>query len=34
MKDGGKILREMGHDLQSLAIVDSMDAENKTVIFR
>ena len=33
-QNGGKMLREMGYDLQSLAIVDSMDAENKTVVFR
>ena len=33
-QNGGKILREMGYDLQSLAIVDSMDANSKTVNFR
>ena len=31
---GGKIIRAMGYRLESLAIVDSMDAENKTVCFR
>ena len=33
-QNGGKILREKGYDLQSLAIVDSMDAKEKTVNFR
>ena len=31
---GGKIIRAMGYRLESLAIVDGMDAENKTVCFR
>ena len=33
-QDGGKHIRDDGYDLQSLAIVDSMDAENGTVTFR
>ena len=33
-QQGGKIIRSMGYRLESLAIVDSMDAENKTVCFR
>ena len=33
-QNGGKLLREMGYDLQSLAIVDSMDAKERTVHFR
>ena len=31
---GGKVIRDMGYDLQSLAIVDGMDAESGEVIFR
>ena len=31
---GGRSIRNLGYRLESLAIVDSMDAENKTVIFR
>lgn len=31
---GGKIIRNLGYDLQSLAIVDSMDAEKGTIQFR
>lgn len=34
VKDGGKIIREMGYDVQSLAIVDKMCAENGTITFR
>jgi xanthine phosphoribosyltransferase len=31
---GGAMIREMGYQLESLAIVESMDAESKTVVFR
>ena len=31
---GGRIIRNLGYHLESLAIVDAMDSENKTVIFR
>ncbi len=31
---GGKVLRNLGYRLESLAIVDSMDSENGTVQFR
>ena len=31
---GGKIIREKGYQLESLAIVESMDAANKTITFR
>lgn len=33
-QDGGRMIREMGYDLESLAIVDAMDAENGTITFR
>ncbi|MBR4944666.1 MAG: xanthine phosphoribosyltransferase [Peptococcaceae bacterium] len=33
-QDGGRIIRDMGYDLESLAIVDAMDAETGTVTFR
>ena len=33
-QDGGKIIRELGYRLESLAIVDSMNAENGTLVFR
>lgn len=33
-QDGGKIIRDLGYHLESLAIVDSMDCENKTIFFR
>ena len=33
-QDGGAQIRKLGYRLESLAIVDKMDAENKTVIFR
>ena len=33
-QDGGRSIRELGYRLQSLAIVDSMDADKKTVCFR
>ncbi len=31
---GGRIIRNLGYHLESLAIVESMDAENGTVVFR
>ena len=31
---GGRIIRNLGYRLESLAIVDSMDAENQTINFR
>ena len=33
-QQGGEIIRGLGYHLESLAIVESMDAENKTVCFR
>lgn len=33
-QNGGKIIRNLGYQLESLAIVDSMDAEKGTVKFR
>ena len=33
-QEGGDKIRKMGYRLESLAIVESMDAENKTVAFR
>lgn len=33
-QDGGDKIRKLGYKLESLAIVESMDAENKTVVFR
>ena len=33
-QQGGKIIRNLGYRLESLAIVESMDAGNKTVCFR
>lgn len=33
-QDGGKILREKGFKLESIAIVEKMDAENGTIEFR
>ena len=33
-QDGGDKIRKLGYKLESLAIVDTMDAENKTVVFR
>ena len=33
-QDGGKILREMGYDVESLAIVDGMDESTGKIIFR
>lgn len=32
-QQGGKIIREKGYQLESLAIVESMDAANKTITF-
>ena len=31
---GGQVIRNLGYHLESLAIVDSMDAESKTIVFR
>ena len=31
---GGRVIRNLGYHLESLAIVDSMDAESGTVVFR
>ena len=31
---GGRVIRNMGYHLESLAIVDAMDAENGTIVFR
>ena len=31
---GGRVIRNMGYDLESLAIVDAMDAETGTITFR
>ena len=33
-QQGGKMIREMGYDLCSLAIVESMDAESGEIVFR
>ena len=33
-QNGGNMIREMGYQLESIAIVDSMDAQNGTVQFR
>ena len=33
-QDGGEKIRKKGYHLESLAIVESMNAENKTVVFR
>lgn len=33
-QDGGAKLREAGYDLQSLAIVDSMDPDTGAITFR
>lgn len=33
-QDGGKMLREKGLRVESLAIVESMDAKNQTIVFR
>ena len=31
---GGRSIRNLGYQLESLAIIESMDAENKTIVFR
>ncbi len=31
---GGRVIRNLGYHLESLAIVESMDSESKTIIFR
>ena len=33
-QDGGEKIRKMGYPLESLAIVDAMDAQSKTIVFR
>lgn len=33
-QSGGDLIRSMGYDLQSLAIVDGMDHETGTITFR
>ena len=33
-QSGGKIIRDMGYDVESLAIIDDMDAQSGTVVFR
>ena len=33
-QQGGRIIRNLGYQLESLAIVDSMDAANGTIQFR
>ena len=33
-QDGGAKIRALGYHLESLAIVDAMDAETKTITFR
>ena len=33
-QSGGRIIRNLGYHLESLAIVESMDSESKTVVFR
>ena len=33
-QSGGRIIRNLGYHLESLAIVESMDAETKTIVFR
>lgn len=33
-QDGGKIIRDLGYQLESLAIIDSMDAKTGTIKFR
>lgn len=33
-QDGGKLLRERGYNLKSLAIVENMDVEKGTIVFR
>jgi xanthine phosphoribosyltransferase len=31
---GGRLIRDLGYQVESLAIVDAMDAENGTITFR
>ena len=31
---GGKVIRNLGYQLESLAIVESMDSETGTIVFR
>ena len=31
---GGRVIRNLGYDLESLAIVESMDAETGSIVFR
>jgi xanthine phosphoribosyltransferase len=31
---GGRVIRNLGYDLESLAIIDEMDAETGTITFR
>lgn len=33
-QQGGRIIRNLGYPLESLAIVESMDAANGTIVFR
>ena len=33
-QQGGRIIRNLGYPLESLAIVDSMDASTGTIVFR
>ena len=33
-QDGGQVIRELGYRLESLAIVDGMNSEDKTITFR
>lgn len=33
-QDGGKIIRNLGYQLESLAIVESMDAVTGEIVFR
>lgn len=33
-QQGGRIIRNLGYPLESLAIVESMDASNGTIVFR
>ena len=33
-QSGGRMIRNLGYQLESLAIVDSMDAEKGTIVFR
>jgi len=33
-QDGGKLIRNMGYDVESIAIIDDMDAQSGTIVFR